>query len=45
MWLTGLVYLLMAIVASNMQRGEEHSVLDVHVCSMLQENICSLVGR
>lgn len=35
-------YLFMAIISSNVQRGEENRILNVHISSMLQKNIDSL---
>lgn len=39
------VYLLMAVTRGDMQRGEKHSILNVHVSAMLQEDICCLVTK
>lgn len=37
------VYLLMAVTGGDMQRGEKHSILNVHVSAVLQEDVCCLV--
>lgn len=39
------VYLLVAVTRGDMQRGEKHSILNVDVGSVLQEDICCLVTK
>lgn len=39
------IYLLMAVTRGDMQRGEKHSILNVHVSSVLQEYICCLATK
>lgn len=39
------VYLLVAVTRGDMQRGEKHRILNVHVSSVLQEDICCLVTK
>lgn len=38
-------YLLVAAVGSDVQRGEEHGVLHVHVGAVLQQDVHSLQGN
>lgn len=39
------VYLLVAVTRGDMQRGEKHSILNVDVGAVLQEDICCLVTQ
>lgn len=39
------VCLLMAVTRGDMQRGEKHSILDIHVSSVLQEDIRCLATK
>lgn len=39
------IYLLMAITRGDVQWAEKHSILNVHISSMLQEDICCLATK